>query len=720
MKKLIILSILATGFLFACTPKAGEKAASTIEKSKGTAPSIPIPSGADVRSAAPQAGSAPKIQIGKAEIFQLDNGLKVILVENHKLPRVSFRVFVDYDPVLEKDAVGYTNMMGEMLSKGTKTRTKSQIDASVDFIGASLSSDNNGVSGACLTKHTDKLLDIMSDVLLNPAFPQEELDKTKRRAESNLASAKDDPNAISGNVSSVMCYGKSHPYGENMTEETLAKISMDKIKSHYQTFFKPNVSYLVVVGDINRTQTEQFAKKYFGKWQKGDVPTFDHGIPRAPEKTQVDFVNKSGAVQSVINITYPLELTPGDPDVIRARVMNTILGGYFNSRVNANLREGRAYTYGARTSLNPDKLVGSFSAGAGVRNAVTDSAIIEFMKELNRMRTEKVPQDELQTVKNVLTGQFSQNLEQPGTVASFALNTARYGLPADYYERYLEVLQNVTPEEVLAMAKKYIRPDRAHIVVVGNREEVADKLKQFSPEGKVNFYDIYGNPDNSASVAIPAGVTAQTIIADYVAAVGGKDKILAIQDIETTAAMNAGGPILQMKTAKKGNNKVAIEVSMNGQVMSKQITDGQKGIEYGMGGASRPVEGDDLTDLLEQAKICPEMDYAASGYQLTLKGVEAVNGKNAYVVEVERPGGKKTTEYYDMATSLKIRETTTEEGPDGTGMTITNDILEYKEVNGVKIPSVLNVGGIAPIPLRAEIKDVKVNSGLADGLFEVK
>ncbi len=720
MKKILFFLILAAALAGSCSPKAGEKAVSAAEKPKGTAPAIPIPSGADVRSGAPQAGAAPKIQIGKAETFQLDNGLKVILVENHKLPRVSFRVFVDHDPVLEKDAAGYVNMMGELLSKGTATRSKSTIDEAVDFIGATLSSDNNGVSGACLTKHTDKLLELMSDVLLNPAFPQDELDKAKRRAESGLASAKDDPNTISANVSAVMAYGKSHPYGEVMTEETLAKISLDKIKAHYQTFFKPNISYLVVVGDITRAQTEQLAKKYFSKWQKGETPTFDHGIPRAPEKTQVDFVNKPGAVQSVINITYPLELTPADPDVIRARVMNTILGGYFNSRVNANLREGRAYTYGARTSLSQDKLVGVFSAGASVRNAVTDSAIIEFFKELNRMRVEKVSKDELQTVKNVLTGQFSQNLEQPGTVANFALNTARYNLPADYYEKYLEVLQNVTPEEVLAMAKKYIRPERAHVVVVGNREEVSDKLKIFSPEGKVNFYDMYGNPDKAASIAIPAGVTPQTILNDYIAAIGGKTKIAAIKDLETVATMNAGGPVLQMKTSKKDNKKVVIEISMNGQVVSKQITDGATGIEYGMGGASRPVEGENLADLLEQAKICPEMDYESSGCQLTLKGVESVNGKNAYVLEVVRPNGKKTTEYYDMATSLKIREMSTQTGPDGAPVTVTNDFLEYKAVNDVKIPHVLNVGGIFPIPLKAEIQSVKVNSGLENAIFEIK
>jgi len=454
------------------------------------APAIPIPSG-EVRKGAPQAGTAPKIQIGKAENFQLDNGLTVIVVENHKLPRVSFQIFVDNEPVLEKEAAGYTQLMGELLSKGTKARSKAQIDEEVDFIGAFFSSSANGISGACLSKHSEKLLDIMSDVLLHPTFPAEELDKAKRLQESALARAKDDPDAIADNVGAILRNGKDHPYGEAMTEATLAKINLEQIRNHYETYFRPNISYFVVVGDISRAQAEQYAKKYFGTWQGADVSGRKYPVPQAPDKTKVSFVHKPGAVQSVVTITHPIELKPGTADVIPARLLNNILGGSStSSRLNANLRETRGWTYGAYSSLNSDKLVGSFTAQASVRNAVTDSSVVEFLKELNRLRTEKIPPAELQTWKNIITGQFSQSLEQPGTVASFALTTARYRLPADYFEKYLQTLQNISADDVLAVAKKYINPDRAHILVVGNKDEVSDRLKQFSADGKVNFYDV--------------------------------------------------------------------------------------------------------------------------------------------------------------------------------------------------------------------------------------
>lgn len=683
------------------------------------APVIPMPSG-DVRKQAPQPGTPPKIQIGKAATKKLKNGLTVIVVENHKLPQVSFRVFVDFDPVLEKEAAGYADMAGELLSKGTKTRTKEQLDEEVDFIGASLSSDANGVSGSSLSKHTDKMLELLSDVLLNPSFPAEELDKAKRRAESGLAAAKNDPDAIASNVANVLRYGKDHPYGENMTEETLAKISLDQIKKYYQTYFKPNIAYLVIVGDIKQADAFAKAEKYFGKWAKGNVPKHTYPTPKAPEKTSVAFVDKTGAVQSVINITYPVELPPNHPDVIPVRLMNTILGGYFNSRVNANLREKHGYTYGARTSLSPDRLISGFSAVASVRNEVTDSAVAQFLLELERMRTEPIPDDELQLVKNVLTGQFAQSLEQPGTVAQFALNIARYKLPANYYENYLTNLQKVTPAEVQAMARKYVRPDRAHILVVGNKDEVADRLARFSADGKVRFFDPYGNPVKVSDQSAATGMTAEKVIQNYLQALGGEKALNSLKEVESSYEFNIPGMgALEMNVLQKGNDKIATLMLIQGQVMNSRIYNNGKAKEDGMGGA-RELEGDDLEDMKEQAYLCKEAAYLTNNYRLTLKGIENVGGKDAYVIVVERPNGKKSTEFYEVATGLKIREVRTEEGMDGSPTTIITEFGDYKPVQGVQFPHAMTISGAFPIPMKGVLKTIKVNAGIPDSAFEIK
>ena len=673
----------------------------------------------DVRKKAPQAGPAPKIQIGKAETFQLANGLKVIVVENHKLPQVSFRIFADYDPVLEKEAAGYIDMMGELMSKGTTKRSKSQIDAEVDFIGASLGTDANGVSAASLTKHSDKILDLMSDVLLHPVFPEEEFQKSIKRTESGLASEKDDAGAISRKVGARLRYGKMHPYGEFTTEASLKKISLEQIKQHYATYLKPNISYLVITGDITRAKAEMLANKYFGSWEKGDVPKNTYVSTPAPEKTVVDIVHKPGAVQSVINITYPVDFKPGTDEAIKARLMNTVLGGYFNSRVNANLREGHGWTYGANTNLRSDKWIGSFSAGASVRNAVTDSSVIEFMKEINLMRTKKVENEELQVVKNVLTGQFSRNLEEPGTVAEFALNIARYNLPADYYETYLTKLNNTTSDEILALARKFLQPDHAHIFVVGNRDDIADRLKQFAPEGKINFWDTNGEPVKAINTNIPAGTDGPQVIKDYLNAIGGTEKVAAVKEMETTVSMEMHGMKVAIRQVAKEGNKLLQDMTMNGQSMGKTIYNNGKAVQIGQG-ATRPIEGAQLYELKEQAHPIKELNYLTEGYTLVLKGIDEINGKPAYLVEVTQPGGSKTTEFYDVMTSLKVREVSMSSDPNGEEPPVTQEFDDYKPVNGVKFPHSTTTSGMFPMPVKAVVSEIKVNSGVSDALFEIK
>ena len=531
----------------------------------------------DFRKTAPKPGPAPKIELGSYEQFTLENGLKVIVVENHKIPRVSFQVFVDSPPIKEGDIAGAADMAGQLLNKGTATKSKAEIDAAVDFIGASLSTSASGMFGASLTKHKGKLLELMADVLLNPTFPQDEFDKLKKQTISNLAAEKDDPNAIAGNVADVLRYGANHPYGELATEETVENITLDHCKSFYNTYFKPNISYLVIVGDIKPDEAKKVAKQYFGSWEKGTVTNEYPVMPEFPKATTVDFVAKAGAVQSVIALTYPVELRPGSENDIKARVMNTLFGGYFRSRLNNNIREDKGYSYGVRSALSPDLYVGYFSAGGSVRNEVTDSAIVEFLKEMETLRSEKVLEEELTLVKNVLSGSFARALEQPQTVARFALNTVRYNLPNDYYATYLEKVSNVTPEDILAMAKKYLRPDAAHILVVGNKDEVAPKLGRFAADGKVNFYDTDGRPIKMDS-AVPEGTTAGSILQSYVDAVGGKEQLDAVNDLTYVMTTSVQGMTLEMTLQQKAPDKFALKVSAGGMVMQAQKYDGERGM----------------------------------------------------------------------------------------------------------------------------------------------
>lgn len=709
MKNYNFIFLLLALFIVGCTPKVGETTQKVEEKVVDKAKEMTTVE--SFRSMVPKPGPAPKIQIGTYDQFQLANGLKVIVVENHKLPRVSYQLFVDAPDLQEKEFAGAIDMAGQMLNKGTTTKTKAQIDEEVDFMGASMSSSASGLSGASLTKHTEGLLAIMSDVLLNPSFPVDEFDKMKKQTLSGLASDKDDPDAIANNVASVLRYGKNHPYGEIVTEETVENITLDKCKDYYQNYFQPSISYLVIVGDITKAKAKPMVEQYFGKWKNENalqIPAFQK--PKAPKKTTVDFVNKPGAVQSVIAVTYPIDLQPGHPDVIKSRVLNTVLGGFFQSRLMQNLREKHAYTYGSRSRLVNDKTIGYFTAGASVRNEVTDSSVVQLLHELNDIRNTPIPKSDLDMVKNVITGSFARSLARPETVARFALNTARYNLPADYYATYLESLSKVTQADVQAMAKKYIRPENAHIVVVGNKDEVADKLKPFATDGKVTFYDNYGS--ELEDLEIPKGVTAQTILGDYLNAIGGASKLATVKSIKQEMGMSMQGFNIIMNSYLVDGEKYAMIMSMNGQVMQKQVYDGNKAIATGMEG-EKALEGEELEEMKGSTIAFPVLKYAEMGFKSVLTGVEMIEGKKAYKVSVEKPNGLKFTEYYDMETSLKIRTI------EATGETV--DLFDYKAINGILFPHLTKVsGGQAPMPMEMKTTAIEVNGSIDESVFKIK
>lgn len=678
------------------------------------------------RSKAPAPTKAPKIQIGDYSKFELANGLKVIVVENHKRPTLSLQLSIDRDPMLEGENAGYVSLAGQLLSTGTTNRTKAQIDEEVDFLGANLSTSATGMYVSTLVKHTNKMMDIMTDVLYNPSFSEDQLEKLKKQTISGLSSAKDDANAIASNVSNVLNFGRKHPYGELETEETVATVTTEMCKNYYNTYFKPNVAYLVIVGDITTEAAKALAEKYFGKWERGDVASRTYQMPQAPKGNHVAFVAKEGAVQSVINVTYPIDLKPGAPDLIATKVMNSILGGgVFSGRLMQNLREDKGFTYGARSSISSDKLVGEFSAGASVRNEVTDSSVTEFLFELRRMATESVDEKDLQLVKNSMNGSFARSLESSQTIASFALNMERYNLPKDYYATYLEKLNAVTVADVMAAAKKYIKPDNANIVVVGNVEE-ADKLAKFDSKGKVNYYDIYGNKTEAVNLKpAPAGITAEKVLENYILAITKQANmkkaaktLKKVKDISMTSSLAVQGMALEMITYNKAPNKYAMEVKFGDMVAQRQGFNGTTGFSSNMQTGTKDVEGDELEQMKVQSIMFPELDPAKAGYTAKILGVAKSKEASNYVLELTLANGNKIKEYYDVETGLKTKTSSKVDTGDAAGEVSTvRTFSDYKEVNGVLFPHKGSISAGAQ-NFEFEVTNIEVNTKLGDGLFE--
>ncbi|NVO03685.1 MAG: insulinase family protein [Bacteroidetes bacterium] len=664
------------------------------------------------RSKLPQPGPAPKIQIGNYDSFVLENGMKVFVVENHKLPKVSYSLVLDYDPTLEGENAGYVGSMGQLLRTGTANRTKDQLDEEIDFIGASLNTSESGIYSSCLKKHNEKLLELMSDILINAQFKQEELDKIIKQTISGLASQKNEPSAIAQKVSAALMYSKDHPYGESVNEASASKVTLEMCKKFYQTYFRPNIAYMAIVGDITTAEAKPLMEKYFGKWQKADVPKKQYNTPMNPSVTSVAIVDRPNAVQSLFEICYPVELRPGGEDAIKARVMNTILGGG-TFRLFTNLREKHSYTYGAYSSLSADKLIGNFNASANVRNSVTDSAITEVILEMNKLRTEKVPVEELTMVKNYLSGTFALSLENAQTVANFALNIERYNLPKDYYANYMKNIEAVNDEDVLAMAQKYLKPDNAYILAVGKAEEIADKLKKFSREGKINYYDTDGNLlDLTVKLKeAPNGMTADAVLKKYVEVIGGEKNLLKIKDMQMKMTTSMQGMTVNFETFKKAPNKSKMVVGANGMIFQTVIFDGVKGVVSSMQEGEKEMKDKELEEMKLQSVMNMEMNYAQYGIKYNLLGIEVLNGKDNYKLEQVMPSGEKSTEYYSVETGFKTRSVEKQS---------VTDFDNYKEVDGgIKVPYTISQD-LGEQSLKLEVVSVLINKKMKDSVFEIK
>jgi predicted Zn-dependent peptidase len=641
------------------------------------------------RSIVPQPGPAPKIQIGKATVNKLDNGMKVIVVENHKLPNVTYSLSLNLTPIAEGNKAGYISIAGDLLSAGTETKTKAQIDESIDFIGGSLSTSASSVSGSCLSKHSETLLGLMQDVLLHPSFPIDELEKTRKQMISGLTSEKTDPNAVSDKIGNVVRYGARHPYGEFMTESTLSNITREDLMGYYQTYFSPSVATLVIVGDVTPEQAFAQANKYFGAWTGNAVPVRTYPAPAELKANQVAFVAMPGAVQSVIDVTYAMPLNITSSDYLAATVLNNILGGSgFQTRLMQNLREDKAYTYGAYSSMSPDDVIGNFSAGASVRNDVSDSAIVQLLFEMDRLCTEAVSAETLKSAKSIMSGAFARRLENAGTVAQFAYNISKYNLPADYYETYLERLNAITAEDVQAAAKKYLKANNCYISVVGNKD-ILDKLKPFSKNGEVMQY----NTDGSVSKGIippAAGVTAATVVEAYYAANGGKDKFKKVKSLKQEGKISVPGATLNIEILTFENKMLRQEVSMGPIKASTQIFDGTKLVAKSMG-KDQPTEEKDILKAKMDADFFLRDHMADFGYSLNLAGSVMRNEKEVYMLETLNEKKKVVkTEYFDKASGQLVSSYDIVEGPEGSVTSETN-IKDFMTVDGMTFPKTIQL-----------------------------
>ncbi|WP_264565664.1 M16 family metallopeptidase [Flavobacterium sp. N3904] len=440
----------------------------------------------------PKPGKSPIVNIKKPQTFVLANGLKVLVVENHKLPRVSFNLTLDNAPFIEGNKKGVDELTSNLIGNGSKKTSKTVFNEEIDFYGVEINFSSHGATANSLSKYSGRVLELLTEGTLHPNFTQDDFDKEKAKLIEGLKAEEKSVPGIASRVVDVLAYGKNHPSGEFMTEATLNNITLADVEANYHNYFVPENAYLVIVGDVKFNNVKVAVEKLFGTWEKKNTLKTSYDTPINVPNRQINLVDVPNAVQSEITLVNTVNLKMGDPDFFPAVIANQILGGDFNSYLNMNLREKNAWTYGARSNVGAGKHTTKFFAKSAVRNAVTHSAVVEFVKEIIRIRTEKVTEEVLQTVKAGYIGRFVMQVEKPQAVARYALNIETEKLPADFYEKYIQTISDVTADDILRTAKKYFLIDNIRIVIVGKASEIAPELEKLKIP--IFNFDTYGNP----------------------------------------------------------------------------------------------------------------------------------------------------------------------------------------------------------------------------------
>jgi len=448
------------------------------------------------RTRPPVLGPPPKVSLPPIVTRQLPNGLRLMVVEHHELPVADFILLVGSGGTADPAGkMGVANLTAAMLREGTTTRKSLEIADQIAFLGVRLNAGSSWESST-LSLHTptaqlDSALALFADVALRPSFPANEFDRLKKTRLTELLQLKDQGPAIANIAYPAIVYGSSHPYGARLlgTEGSVAGLSVADLQSYYGSNFRPNNSTLIVVGDVTPAQIEQKVNRFFGGWQRGDVTPVKYTDPPKAGTTTVYLIDKPGAAQSSFRIA-----TVGVPrstrDYFALTVMNTILGGSFTSRLNNNLRETKGYTYGARSQFDMRRAAGPFIASAEIVAAKTDSALIEFMKELNAIR-QSVPPEELSKAKRYLQLQLPSDFETTQQIAGALVPVAMYGLPLDYYNNYVQNIEAITPADVERVARQYVNPGSLAVVIVGDRKSIEPTLKAVNI-GPISIRDMTG------------------------------------------------------------------------------------------------------------------------------------------------------------------------------------------------------------------------------------
>lgn len=479
------------------TTVAAALAGAALLNAQAPAQQQPPPSQAVVQKGrAPVSTEVLQVKLPRPQTATLANGLHLMVLEDRRVPRVTFQLMIPgaggyYDPA---DLPGVATVTSTMMREGTASRSSAQLSEQLETIAASLgvssgmSSTEATVSGSSLTEHAETLFDIFADVLLNPAFADEELARYKQRTQAGLIQQRTNPGFLGNELYSRIMYG-DHPAGRvSITADGLQKVTRAALVDFHRTRYVPDHAAIAISGDISLAEARKLVEGKLGGWKKAGVPAPATTEPPAPGAPKVSFVGRPNSVQTGLTVGAP-GISRTDPEYDVVEVMNKIIGGGPTGRLFMVLREEKSYTYGAYSNVSAARWRGAWTASTQVRTDVTGDALRDLLAEVTKLREEPVSDKEFADHKRAMVGSFALSLESPQQMIGYFVTSWRYGLPADYWDKYPERIAAVTKAQVQAAARKFLDPKRLQIVAVGDPETGPAVLKEF---GTVEVYDTDG------------------------------------------------------------------------------------------------------------------------------------------------------------------------------------------------------------------------------------
>ena len=647
------------------------------------------------RSIMPESGPAPEIFFGKPQTFNLDNGLTVMVVENTKLPRASASLSFDNPLIFEGDIAGVSSILAEMVGNGTQSISKEDFIEEIDYMGASLNVTGSGAFAGSLKRYFPRVLELMASAVLEPLFTQEEFDRQKNLIKESLKTGEKDVGTAADRVESFITYGPQHPNGEFISQESLDKASLQDAIDFYNNYSSPSNAYLVIIGDVNYDEIKLKVTDLFGSWNSKEVSSSSFPSPNNPDETEIIFVDMPNGVQCVVSVINTVEFNKKNSDYFAALVANRILGGGGAGRLFNNLREDKGWTYGSYSGISESyKTKGLVIAQAQVRNEVTDSAAIELLMELDKMKNTYVLDEELNSAKAKYTGNFVLSLENPSTIAGFARNIITQDLPEDYYNSFLENINSVTKEDVQNAAKNYFLTDNTRVFITGKGSEILESIENIEYNGKklkVRYFDKYANEIERPNYTVDSSISAEDVIDDYIKAIGGKDALSEVTSIEIKATSNIQGTVLEMYSIKNNQNQSLMEMSAMGMTIAKTVFNKYQGYNE-VNGQRIPLTEVELEQAIINSALFSELNFDFSLVQLV--GTSDVDGEKAYEIKVT----DNKSVFYSVDTGLKLKEVESQE-VEGNLIVGETYYREYEEVEGILLPKVINqVSASIPIP----------------------